>query len=75
MNDKTIAHYAKIKVLENCPNSKVRGKLGTVLGTSEDDNGAVSSYAVALHDADILYMFDKNDVVATGKVFAEQDYY
>jgi len=63
--------FAEVKIIGNTKN----GEHGTVLGISENDNGEISGYAVMLHGADTLTMFDKEDVAPTGKMFSESDYY
>jgi len=67
--------YAEVIISESSPRVENRGKLGTVLGISENDSDDISSYAVALHESDMLVMFDKEDVIPTGKFFSESDYY
>lgn len=69
-----INYYAEVEILPTTKHKQYIGRIGVVMGISEED-GIVSGYAVLLHNKDTIDCFDKEDVIPTGKQFKREDFY
>ncbi|MGS0574860.1 Imm31 family immunity protein [Xanthomonas oryzae pv. oryzicola] len=72
MTDKEIDFYDEVKVVDT--ESPYFGKLGAVLGISEED-GVIYGYAVLLHGEQHNVFVKGKHIVSTGISFTRDDYY
>ncbi|UAN22230.1 immunity protein 31 [Enterobacter sp. JBIWA003] len=71
-----IDFYQEVEISPDCKetNKKYAGKKGEVMGISEED-GILYGYSIKLYDEEYLLSFDKDEVIPTGKQFAQDDFY
>ena len=71
-----IDFYQEVEISPDCKekNKKYAGKKGGVMGISEE-NGILYGYSIKLYDEEYLLSFDKDEVIATGKQFTQDDFY
>lgn len=71
-----IDFYQEVEISPNCKekNKKYAGKKGGVMGVSEED-GILYGYSIKLYDEEYLLSFDKDEVIPTGKLLTQDDYY
>jgi len=73
MNTK-IDLFDEVKITDNCKNSELIGKIGVVIGVSEED-GIVYGYSVRSSDLPHSYSFSVYEVNPTGKRFKREEFY
>jgi len=66
--------YEEIRVIDDCEDPELRGKIGVVMGISEE-NGVVYGYSVRFADLEHSYGFSVEEVESTGRKFKHEDFY
>jgi len=66
--------YEEVRIMDSAENTELQGKIGVVLGISEED-GIVQSYAVDFDDLPYVYSVSANCVIPTGRKFKREDFY
>jgi len=66
--------YDEVQITDDCENSELRGKIGVVMGISEED-GTVYGYSVHFAHLPHSYSFSVDEVTPTGRKFKREDFY
>ncbi|UOO82817.1 immunity protein 31 [Uruburuella testudinis] len=73
MNLEKINFYSEIMVSKQYPGG-IKGKLGVVLGISEENN-MLFGYSILLHGDENTIYLDKQYAIPTGRKFTREDFY
>jgi hypothetical protein len=66
--------YECVKVSEDFEQQEIAGKIGGVVGFSQNKNGEYS-YSVMIEELNECWFLNHSDLAFTGKMYKESDFY
>jgi len=74
MKSAKLNFFDEVKVNQNIDDPALRGKIGIIMGVSEND-GVVYGYSIGFKDLEDGYYMRADEISPTGRKFKREDFY